>query len=174
MGELLKSDMIDGISKKIIVWFGGPAPGDLPNAVRADSLDDINDLEGNCLLIIDDLGNEACNDRRVCDIFTKKCHHNGFGVILILQNLFNPGRYTRSIAQNAQYLVYFKSPRDLTTIHYLARQMAPRNSRYVIDAYYHATKKPHGYLFIDFTQETRDQIRIRTDILSPICTVYMP
>ena len=165
--------MIEG-SKRRIVWISGSKPADISGVTHAESLDSLEADEENTLLILDDVGNEACNDRRVSDLFTKKCHHNGLGVILILQNLFNPGKFTRTITQNAQYLIYFKNPRDLNIIHYLSRQVSANNTKYLVDAYNHATKKPYGYLFIDFTQETPDQIRIRTDILNTISTVYIP
>lgn len=164
--------MIDNPYNRPIVWIGGSKPNDLPNVIHIESLDSLEMHEENSLLIIDDLGNEACNDKRVSDLFTKKSHHNGLGVILILQNLFNPGKYTRTITQNAQYLVFFKNPRDLTTIHFLSRQMAPNSSRYIIDAYNHATRNAYGYLFLDFTQETPDQLRVRTDIFNIISIVY--
>ena len=59
----------------------------------------------------------------------------------------------------------FKNPRDSQQISTLARQMYPGNSQFLIEAYKGASKKPHGYLFIDLKPEKKDQLRIRTGIL---------
>ena len=68
---------------------------------------------------------------------------------------------------NTHYLVLFKNPRDKSQVNYLARQIEPRshNWRAFIELYENATKRPHGYLFIDLTQECPDEDRYRTNIL---------
>jgi len=39
---------------------------------------------------------------------------------------------------------------------------------FLIEAFQDATHdKPHSYLFIDFTQQCPDEIRVRTDIFNP-------
>ena len=85
-------------------------------------------------------------------------------VIFITQNLFHQGGNHRTRNLNVHYLVIFKNPRDQTVIDYLARQAFPSNRNYLIEAYQDATKDPHGYLFIDFTQQCPDDMRVRTDI----------
>lgn len=173
--KLLKSKLIEPTIKKTI-WISSTSAPALPNVNHVESIDSL-ELENNnnepTIIILDDIGNEACNDRRVSDLFTKKSHHDGLSVILILQNLYNPGKYTRSITQNAQYLVFFKNPRDQSVLNTLSRQIFPRGGQFLIDAYHHATRTPHGYLFLDFTQCASDSIRVRTNVLENISTVYL-
>jgi hypothetical protein len=65
---------------------------------------------------------------------------------------------------NTHYLVLFKSPRDASQVATLARQMYPGKSRFVLEAFGDATKKPYGYLFVDLKPDTDDAYRIRTNI----------
>ena len=45
-------------------------------------------------------------------------------------------------------MVLFKSPRDQTIIHTLARQMFPGCGQYLVEAYQNATEKPYSYLLM--------------------------
>ena len=56
------------------------------------------------LLVLDDLMEEGRNDKRVLDLFTKHLHHQNMTVIYLCQDMFPPGKYTKSISQNAHYI----------------------------------------------------------------------
>lgn len=126
------------------------------------------------LLIIDDLMRES--DGRIVDIFTKGSHHRNLSVFYITQNLFHQGRGQRDISLNANYIIYFKNPRDKTQIRYLARQVCPENPKFLEEAYKDGSKDAHGYLMIDLKQATDDSCRFKTNVLPPTkyCTVYIP
>ena len=47
---------------------------------------------------------------------------------------------------------------------YLARQVHPEDSSGLYEAYLEATKQPHGYLVLDFEQDTDGLLRFRTRI----------
>jgi len=47
---------------------------------------------------------------------------------------------------------------------FLARQVYPVNSNSLYKAYLDATRRPHGYLLLDLSQERDDRLRFRTDI----------
>ena len=64
------------------------------------------------LLVLDDLMEEGGNDKRVLDLFIKHSHHQNITVIYLCQDMFPPGKYSRSISRNAHYIVAFKNPRD--------------------------------------------------------------
>lgn len=115
------------------------------------------------LIILDDLMSEA--GKSVVDIFTKGSHHRNLSVFYITQNLFHQSKGQRDISLNANYLVYFKNPRDRSQINHLARQIFPENFKYVQEAYADATSRPHGYLLFDLKQNTPEQYRLRTNIL---------
>lgn len=127
------------------------------------------------LVIIDDLMREASNNS-VTDLFTKGSHHKNLSVIFITQNLFHQGRGQRDISLNTNYIIVFKNPRDRAQIQHLARQVYPENPRFLQEAYYDATSKPHGYLLLDLKQSTADNCRVRTCIFpdDPHHFVYIP
>lgn len=122
-------------------------------------------LQRNDAIVIDDLFEEQLPSD-FNSLFTKVARHRGVAVIFITQNLFHrDGRNHRTRNLNAHYLVIFKNPRDCTTIDYIARQAYPNNRRFLIDSYNDAVEdRPHGYLFIDFTQDCPDNARVRSRI----------
>jgi hypothetical protein len=128
-----------------------------------------------CLIILDDLLNEVYS-KDVCDLFTKGSHHRNISVILITQNLFHQGRFCRDISLNAKYSVALKNVRDKSQFQYLARQVHPEDSDSLYKSYLEATERAHGYLILDFAQDTDDRLRYRTNVFPdeypPI--IYMP
>ena len=118
---------------------------------------------------------EVGNSDKVVDLFTKGSHHRNLSVVLILQNLFHRGKAMRTVSLNAHYMVLFKNPRDASQITHLAKQMYPGKTKYVVEAYRDATSRPYGYLFVDLKPETREDLRLRTNILPPdFSVVYVP
>ena len=136
-------------------------------------LDGLGDTFENAplLVVIDDLMDEM--DKRVLDMFTKKSHHQNTSIILIVQNLFADKKFFRTVSLNAHYLVVFENARDRQQITALARQLEPKRSRAVVEAFEDAVKDPHGYLLIDCAPGTPRNIRYRTDIFSSEPTVYV-
>ena len=125
----------------------------------------VNKLENN-LIIIDDLMKDASENSEIVDMFTKGSHHTNTSIIVLTQNIFNKGKNSRTISLNSHYIILFKNPRDATQISFLARQMYPKNSKFLEEAYNDATKEPFGYLFIDLKQSTPNEYRIQSNIFS--------
>jgi hypothetical protein len=115
------------------------------------------------LIILDDLLNEVYS-KDVCDLFTKGSHHRNVYVLLKTQNILQQGRFCRTISLNAKYTVALKNVRDKNQFLYLARQVHPENSDSLYRAYIDTTEKPHGYLILDFAQDTNDLLRYRTNV----------
>ena len=128
-----------------------------------DEIDDLNNFQEN-LLIFDDLMNECQNDKDILHLFTRGSHHKNISTILLTQNLFNNGKYSRTMSLNCHYLIIFNNPRDKSQISYLSREMFPLNSKFLIEAYEDATSKPYGYILIDNTQICDENLRIKTNI----------
>jgi hypothetical protein len=124
------------------------------------------------LLVLDDMMQEMKHDSNLIKLFTRGCHHWNISVIHIVQNLFFEGLRTSRI--NSQYLVLMKNPSDQLQVHTLARQIYPSKQKYFLEAYKDATSVPHGYLLVDLTQSTEDNLRLRTDIFNHKITVYTP
>ena len=121
--------------------------------------------ESGTLLIIDDFYHLL--NQEIVEMFTVLAHHGNMSIILLAQSLFGVGKnnFYRTISLNSTYLSVFKNPRDNQQIATLSRQLRPNNWRWIVNAYYEATKKPYSYLFIDNHQKTSEEIRIRSSIL---------
>ena len=83
----------------------------------------------------------------------------------LTQNLFPPGKLSRTISLNSHYMIVFKNPRDSLGISTSARQMYPHNTNFLLQSFQDATKKPYGYLLLDLHQLTPANMRLRTNIL---------
>ena len=130
------------------------------------------DIEPNSICVLDDLLTESESSKEVTNMCTRAAHHKPCFVIIISQNLFPKGKDARTRSINTHYFCIFKNPRDKLQFETLARQISPTRSKDLIAIYEDATRRPHGYLFIDFTQECDDDIRYRTDILDPPLIFY--
>ena len=119
----------------------------------------------NSLVVLDDMMADCSKDQRVSDLFTRGSHHRGISVLYLTQNLFPPGKLSRTISLNSHYMLIFKNPRDSLGITTLAKQMFPKHTNYLMEAFRDATDKPYGYLMIDCHQLTPESIRLRTNIL---------
>lgn len=163
----VKEEEKRGETKKNIIEFreGLPRPEDYSNDPLTPKL-----------VIIDDLMRESSSCDVIVDLFTKGSHHKNLSVVLISQNLFHQGRGQRDISLNANYIVVFKNPRDRAQIRHLSRQVSPDDPKFLEEAYYDATTRPHGYLLLDLKQSTPDEYRFRTCIFPDDTThyVYVP
>ena len=74
-------------------------------------LNEITQGHDQTLLILDDLMSECSKDQRVSDLFTRGSHHKGISVLYLTQNLFPPGKLSRTISLNSHYFIIFKNPR---------------------------------------------------------------
>jgi GTPase SAR1 family protein len=174
--KLLKGNMFDTQYSEVLWCYGAYQPQNQyenQNVRFIEGLPELSEFDGNPkLVILDDLMHES--DARVSKIFTKYSHHNNVSVIFITQNLFHQKKDSRDVSLNSHYIAVFKNPRDRSQISHLARQMYPRNSKILEDAFFDATSEPHGYLLIDMKQSTLEDRRILTNIFDKFPTVYVP
>ena len=61
----------------------------------------------NSLIVLDDLMSQCSNDPCVADLFTRGSHHRGISVLYLTQNLFPPGKLSRTISLNSHYMLIF-------------------------------------------------------------------
>ena len=85
-------------------------------------------------------------------------------MILITQNLFHQAKHCKDISLNAKYIVLLKNNRDKNQYTHLARQVYPEDTAGLHIAYREATDKPHDYFVLDFSQDTDNRLRFRTNI----------
>jgi hypothetical protein len=97
--ELLKNmkKMITPVPTRVVWCHGQNQKGlNLPGFVEiVEGLGALETIEGSepTLLILDDLMQEAREDRRVSDIFTKGSHHKDLSVIMLVQNMFHQSKF---------------------------------------------------------------------------------
>ena len=129
------------------------------------------------LIIIDDQMLELLNDEITATLFISSCHHDCNSVIIVTPNIFHQGKNARTISLNAHMMFLFANCRDRSSIGFLARQMYPRKSGILTEAFEDATRnKPYHYLCVDLSPHLRDEdLRLRTHILPyKKCIVYKP
>ena len=100
--------------------------------------DNLNDMvrdHDSSLVVLDDLMSQCSNDQRVADLFTRGSHHRGISVLYLTQNLFPPGKLSRTISLNSHYFVIFRKPRDSLGISTLAKQMFPGRTNYLMESF---------------------------------------
>ena len=130
-----------------------------------DDLETRFDAYYNNLLIIDDLMTRFQNDDRLTRLFSVGSHHRNLSIIFIVHNLFSQGKEMRTLSLNTHYIILFKNPRDQLQISVLARQMYAHHAKFLMEAYYDATKEAYGYLIMDLKPTTNETLRVRTGIL---------
>ena len=117
------------------------------------------------VLVLDDLMRHCSDDERILDLFTKVSHHCHVTCIFLTQNLFPPGKFSRSISLNAPYIITFINPRDTLGLGTLAQQALP--GKYLLHG--RAFRMLHhnlfGYLMLDLHPRTQNIQRVRTRIL---------
>lgn len=91
-------------------------------------------------------------------------------MIYITQNVFDRAVQHRTISLNTHYMVLFKNPRDKSQITVLSRQIDMPN---LMSAYLDDTRVPHGYLLVDLSPQTPDELRLRSQMFENL-VVYMP
>ena len=173
--DLLEFHMqtFSGVNNNIInvIWAYGKWQDIYSNKLKnvnfkyVEGIPDEEDIMGWDIIVIDDLMAELKNSKFVLDLFTKGSHHNRQTVILLTQNLYHKGPIVRDLNLNSHYLIIFKSPRDKMQIMTLAKQIYPKNSSFFMSAYEQATLLPHGYLLVDFKQDTPENLRLRTRVI---------
>lgn len=151
------------------------------NIHYVDGLPDSSMIEqiGAELIVIDDLMSELANNTKLSSLFTKGSHHRSISVIFITQNIFHQGKQMRDVSLNTKYIIMTKNVRDRQQLATLARQIFPGKTKFFLEAFDDATRHPYGYLLLDLTPTTPDELRVRTRItpeehspISPI--IYTP
>ena len=172
-----RNEIFDCIPNRI-VWCYGIYQHELNSVLAAKGyhvhagIISISDIRPYDIIVLDDLLNESANSKDVTNMFTRAAHHKPCFIIFIMQNLFPPGKESRTRSLNTHYYIIFKNPRDKSQIEFLARQILPRKSKALVEVFEAATVKPHNYLFLDFTQECPDEYRFRSNIFEKPLLIY--
>ena len=164
-----KNKMFDSPPTRILYFYGIWQP--LFEDMEKDGVEffqglpsqDIENSEGeHCMVILDDLQQQAVNSEFVEKLFTQGSHHKNLSVFYLTQNLFRQGKNARNIALNAHYVICFRNPRDVGQMASFGRQLG--KTELLKEAYADATSKPYGYLVVDLNPHSDEAYRFRTDI----------
>jgi hypothetical protein len=118
---------------------------------------------GGSIVVIDDFMTQI--DQDMVDIVTVQSRHYNTSTFILFQSLFPPNKLARQISLNVKYLHIHKNPRENAQIQILARQLAPTNSKWIVEAYHKVTEQPHQCLLIDLTQQREEKLRYRSHYL---------
>ena len=99
--------------------------------------------DGHALLILVDLMQEVSDSKDMLDLFCQYSHHMGISVMYLTQNLFQQGRFSRTIALNV--LVLLNSMRNASQISCFARQLYQNRRGMLEEIYEDSMKNPYGY-----------------------------
>ena len=131
------------------------------------------------LLVLDDFMDRVEQAPLIRNLFTKAIHHERISTIFVTQNLFARGSAFRTVSLNATDIIIFQNVRDKSSIMHFARQFAPTNIPFVMNAYTDAVKINHGYIHFDMRTDTFEEIRVRSNYFGEngdpqAVTVYQP
>lgn len=113
------------------------------------------------ILIIDDFMYEMQKMKEFETLFIKKGHHLNMSIFFLVQNPHYYAKIMRTITLNCHYIIWMKNPRDKTQIHTIAKQTG---FKILPLAFNDATIKPYGYIRLDNTPDTPEDLRILTNI----------
>lgn len=140
-----------------------------------DTLQRVSSEYGNILLVLDDVMGLAANDVEVMNLFTTYSHHMGITVLFLLQNIFPPGKYMRTISLNAHCIILFKNSRDEQQVKTLGKQIFPNQSKFFMNAYKKATDIPYSYLCVTLYPGTAERNRLTSKNFPEEDTIlYLP
>ena len=134
-------------------------------SVMPSSLDAYLELSGPEAMVFDDMMMQCARSELIAQAFTQKRHHQILSVILMLQNVYCQGKVMRNVHLNTEYVVLFRNPRDKSQFGHLARQLEPKHSKSLVDAYVDTTSEPYSHLLVDLKPLTPDVLRYRSTSL---------
>ena len=125
-----------------------------------------------CLLVFDNSCKEIFNDKEFSKLATAG-RQKIISVIYVKHNLFQQGKWSRTIELNTTHIILFKSPRDVQKVGLIGRQL--NNTQFLKESYELATKQPFGNLLFDLDPKTSDVLRYCSNIVPPGRSIfYLP
>ena len=113
--NLLRNPSLFSMPPKRIIYCYGTwqnAFSDMRNVEFLQGLDIPNDTNGeHTVIVLDDLMSDVVKSETAEQLFIRGSHHNDITVIFVVQNIFQQGKYARTIMLNSNYtvLIFFKS-----------------------------------------------------------------
>ena len=123
----------------------------------------------NCILIFDDMVCKIFDEIAVQKLFVQGSHHRGISVIIISQNIYPKGKFSRTISLNCNYFFIFDIPRDRSSVKYLSRQAFPQKPNFLYNCYQDVVinkdnQNTYRYIVVDFSIGSLEKFRIWSNI----------
>ena len=113
------------------------------------------------ILIIDDLMYEMSKQKDFEILFIKKSHHMNITIFFLVHNPHYYAKMMRTITFNCHYIIWLKNPRDIRQINVIDLQSG---IKFLPEAFKEATIRPYGYLRLDNTADTPENLRVTTNL----------
>ena len=120
----------------------------------------------NNVLVFDDLSSETQNCRDFTNMLIRGSRHCNCTMISLEHFLLADSRERRLQSPHWHQMCLFKNQRCAHQIAAVARQSAIAHPKLIQKAYAEATAVPHGYLILDFRNETPAEMRLITNVFS--------
>jgi hypothetical protein len=134
---------------------------EINNITFMKGLPDIIDLE-NVVIVLDDLMSDVIENKSLLNLFTVGSHHKKISTIFLTQNIYEKGKYARTISLNCHYMVLFKNLRDQSQVLHLSRQLYPGDTKFFQEVFKLATEEKYGHLILDLKQKSNNSLRLRS------------
>ena len=128
-------------------------------------LDVYLEFSGHKAIVFDDMMMQCASSELIALAFTQKRHHQNLSIILILKNVYCQRKVMRNVHLNTEYVVLFRNPRDQGQNGHLARQLEPKHSKALVDAYMDATSRPYSNILVALIPHTPYALRYRSNYL---------
>ena len=117
------------------------------------------------LVIFDDMMNST-SLKELADLFTVHGRHHNLSMIFLSQQLYNGNNQDfKQIKRNCDYMALFKNPQNAQEIRTLSSQMTPGRME-LVSYFTQATQNGHAYLFINLTQQCKDQVKYLSQLFN--------
>ena len=117
------------------------------------------------LVIFDDMMNST-SLKELADLFTVHGRHHNLSMIFLSQQVYNGNNQDfKQIKRNCDYMALFKNPQNAQEIRTLSSQMTPGRME-LVSYFTQATQNGHAYLFINLTQQCKDQVKYLSQLFN--------
>jgi hypothetical protein len=118
------------------------------------------------LIIIDDLFHEALNSKWFLDLSTKTSHHKNTSVVFLVQNIFMQSKFSKTISNQAKYIVLFKNVRDINQTKHIGQQVLGEGGGRILNKVLQEVTDTNkfGSIILDLHPLANDRLRILTGV----------
>ena len=120
----------------------------------------------NNILIFDDLSSQTQNSHDFTNMLIRGSRHCNCTLISLEHFLLSDSKERRLQSPHWHQICLFKNQRCAHQIASLAKQSAIADPKLVQKAYFEATTPAHGYLILDFRNETPPEMRLISNVFS--------